>query len=306
MKILNNLKEYELYLRQEKKLSKNTIDAYINDLSYYLEFLIKYHKIIKPSMITTRHVELYLRTLKRKGFAISAIIRKLSSIKGFHKYLLLENDVQNDIVSLITAPKKPLILPKVLTKEEVIRIINVLDEKEIYSYRNKALIELLYGSGLRVSELLNLKLMDIHLNQGYIRVIGKGIKERMLPLTDMAIIAIKNYLIFSRIELENKHEKNNFLFLNPFGQQLTRQGFSKTLKNICLKAGVRQIVSPHVLRHSFATHLLNNGMDLKILQELLGHEDIQTTQIYTHLSKEDLKKVYNKAHPRARKEDKDV
>ncbi len=298
------LKDYMYHLKQEKGASKNTVDAYMRDLYQYADFLLKYHKIDEPSYIDKKHIEAYLKSLKKKNSAKS-IARKLTAIKSFHHFLYIENIVHRDIAKDFATPKTAKSLPKVLSIDEVVAILEQVDKQSPLGARNKALLELIYGSGLRVSELLAIKTDDIHLTQGYVIVHGKGNKERMVPLSDMALIALRNYIINGRESLVNE-QRTQDLFLNRNGNKLSRQGFFKLLKKLAKDAGVTSECSPHTLRHSFATHLLENGMDLRTLQTLLGHEDISTTQIYTHISQKRLKESYENAHPRAQKEEEDV
>lgn len=294
------LNDYQYHLKQEKGASKNTIDAYMRDLYQYTEFLNKYQKIDKPEYIEKKHIEAYLKSLSKKNTAKS-VARKLTAIKSFHHFLHLERIVTTDISKDFSSPKMNKTLPKVLSVDEVVSILEQVDKKSPLGLRNKALLELIYGSGLRVSELLSIQTDDIHLTQGYVLVHGKGNKERMVPISDMALIALRNYLVNGRESLLGEVRIND-LFLNRDGKKLSRQGFFKLLKKLANDAGVTSECSPHTLRHSFATHLLENGMDLRTLQTLLGHEDISTTQIYTHISQKRLKESYEKAHPRAKED----
>lgn len=294
------IKDFEYYLTNEKGSSKNTISSYVRDLNQYALFLEKYHEITKPDQITRKHLENYMKSLKSKVTSKTQA-RKLTAIKSFHHFLLLEREIVEDITKSFSAPKIEKSLPKVLSVEEVLRILNEVDKEKTMGLRNAALLELIYGSGLRVTELLDIKMEDIHLTHGYIVVHGKGNKERIVPISDMAMSAIRAYMTKSRPELLGK-EKTNYLFLNPKGSRLSRQGFFKLLKKLASDAKVETECSPHTLRHSFATHLLENGMDLRTLQTLLGHEDISTTQIYTHISQKRIKEIYQMAHPRAKEE----
>ncbi|MDD2260209.1 MAG: site-specific tyrosine recombinase XerD [Acholeplasmataceae bacterium] len=290
--------EYGYYLKREKGLSENTIDAYLRDITQYITFLEKYRKLKRVEQIDKSDIQAYLKSLKNKDLSAKSTSRKLSSIKGFHQFLLLEKETTTDVSSLIEAPKIERNLPDVLSVEEVIRLIDHVKGIEPLDLRNLALLELIYGSGLRVSELLNLKISDIHLTASYVKIIGKGSKERQVPLGQMSVIALREYLTKGRPQLIKI--ENNFLFLNQYGNKLSRQGFFKLLKKIAKDSNITKEVSPHTLRHSFATHLLEAGIDLRTLQELLGHEDISTTQIYTHISQKHLKESYLDAHPRAK------
>jgi len=292
------LKDFEYYLKKEKGSSQNTIAAYLTDLNQYTLFLEKYHEITKPKFIEKKHIEGFLKSMKRQ-VSTKSLARKLTAIKGFHHFLMIEKEVDADVAKAFSAPKVEKSLPQVLSIDEVVSILEQVDKTKPLGLRNMALLELIYGSGLRVSELLDIQMEDIHLNQGYVIVKGKGNKERMVPISDMSIIALRNYIVKSREHLLGDL-KVNFLFVNQDGNRLSRQGFFKILKKLSTDAGVKTECSPHTLRHSFATHLLENGMDLRTLQTLLGHEDISTTQIYTHISQKRIKEIYKDAHPRAK------
>ena len=294
------LKDFEYYLKNEKGSSRNTISSYMHDLLQYQTFIKKYYDITKPRVIEKKHIEGFLKSM-RKHVSAKSIARKLTAIKSFHHFLLIEKEVDENYAQAIQSPKLEKSLPKVLSVDEVLSILNLANASKKFGLRNQALLELVYGSGLRVSELLNIKMEDIHLNQGYVIVKGKGEKERMVPISDMSVIALRNYIVKSREDLI-RETKSNYLFVNQQGENLSRQGFFKLLKKIAKDANVETDCSPHTLRHSFATHLLENGMDLRTLQSLLGHEDISTTQIYTHISQKRIKEIYKEAHPRAKEE----
>src|SRR5690606_2638143 len=299
MKYLVN--DFIYYLNHEKGLSKNTQQAYLTDIEGYQQFLEKYHKITKVDRIERKHLEAYLKSLKNRGMSAKSMARKLTSIKAFHAFLLEEKEVDTNIALLIERPKIEKSLPSVLSIDEVVKLLETIDRSTPLGLRNVALLELIYGSGLRVSELLNIHTSDVHMTQAYVVVTGKGSKDRMVPISDMAVVAIRNYLTQGRDELLKR--PSSYLFVNLNGEPLSRVGFFKVLKKLAFDAGLDlEHISPHTLRHSFATHLLENGMDLRSLQNLLGHEDISTTQIYTHISQKRLKEVYEDTHPRARKE----
>ncbi len=295
------LKDYEYYLKQEKGRSENTVSAYMRDLKQYQDFFEKYYHITDVRDIQKKHIEGYLKSISKK-LSSKSVARKLTAIKSFHHFLYIEKEVKSDISVKFSTPKIAKTLPKVLSIDEVVKILEQVDKTDALGLRNKALLELVYGSGLRVSELLGIKIEDIHLNQSYILVHGKGQKERIVPISDMSVIAIRKYMIDGRETLLKDHN-SSYLFINNQGNSLSRQGFFKLLKKFAKDAGVETECSPHTLRHSFATHLLENGMDLRTLQTLLGHEDISTTQIYTHISQKRIKEVYLSAHPRAQKEE---
>jgi integrase/recombinase XerD len=295
------LKDFEFYLKHEKRMSKHTVSAYMRDLLLWRDFLKKYHHIDDPKWLEKKHIQNYLQTLKN-NYEPSSVRRKLSSIKAFVHFLYEEKLIDHDISKLIESPKQPKKLPHAVSAEQVLALLNSIDDHTPLGLRNLALIEMIYGSGLRVSELLNLKLTDIHLKEQYVVVIGKGNKERQVPMSDMALSAIIKYLKNGRPILNTL--SSSYVFLNHRGQTLSRVGFFKLMKKWGASLQIEDL-SPHVLRHAFATHLLENGMDLRTLQVLLGHEDISTTQIYTHLTQKRLKEVYESAHPRA-KEKRDV
>lgn len=299
------INDFIYYLNNERGLSKNTMDAYQRDLKDYQLFLEKYHHIKSVDRITTKQVEGFIKSIKNKGLSSKSVARKLTSIKSFHKFLMMEKEVDEDVTQLIASPKIERNLPTILSIDEVVSMLETIDNSTPLGLRNTALIELIYGSGLRVSELLGIKTTDIHMQQSYVIVTGKGNKERMVPVSDMAIIAIRNYLVDARDSL--RQTKTDVLFLNNQGKPLSRIGFYKVLKKLAEDANLESSkVSPHTLRHSFATHLLENGMDLRSLQNLLGHEDISTTQIYTHISQTRLKDVYSKTHPRAKEKTNEI
>lgn len=295
------LREYLYYLRRRKGLSENTIKAYQRDLEDYLTHLETYRNLADVTNIKQTDILAYLKTLRTHQVKPITLSRKLSSIKGFHQFMFKENMTKVDVSYTISSPKIEKNLPTVLSVSEIIKLMAQVESNEPLALRNLALLELIYGSGLRVSELLNIRLEDIHFHNKYVKILGKGRKERIVPLSEMSIIAIRNYMANGRVHLLKV--ENNVLFLNQYGNPLSRQGFFKILKKLANDAQITKEVSPHTLRHSFATHLLESGVDLRTLQELLGHEDISTTQIYTHISKTHLKESYLKAHPRAKEQE---
>ena len=297
------LREFESYLQLEKGLSVNTIKSYLKDLEQYTSHLGKYYHVDKPKRIEKRHIENFLQTLHRRKLSPKTIARKISAIKSFHHFLYVEKIIDSDISSDFQTPKIPKNLPTVLSVEEVVKILEISDVDSPLGYRNKALLELIYGSGLGVSELLDIRMRDVHLDESYVLVQGKGGKERIVPISDIAIIALRKYMTDPNGRQKLMKKPLPYLFINNEGGKLSRQGFYKVLQGLANDAGIEVNVSPHTLRHSFATHLLENGIDLRSLQTLLGHEDISTTQIYTHISKTRARQVYDETHPRA-KEDK--
>ena len=295
------LKEYEYYLKVTKNLSPHSIHAYTSDLSDYVDYLERNYQLKDPNMITKHLIKNYMAALKRRDTKTSSVARKLSAIRSFHKFLLSEKLVSENIASQIKQVKKEKPLPTVLSLEEIEQMLALLEGDEPLVLRNKAILELLYGSGLRVSELIDLTLGDLHINRRFINIVGKGNKERIIPLGEESAFALKEYLEKSRSKL--KKDLGDIVFVNARGSSISRIGVYKMLKQVAKEAGITKTVSPHTLRHSFASHLLEHGVDLRLVQELLGHEDVSTTQIYTHIHKQTLKNVFKKAHPRAMKEE---
>ncbi len=289
------LRDFLTYLSVEKGLSKNTIESYSIDLKKFQDFLSLKNKNF--TSFTRADVVDFIETLRNKGYSISSTCRFISSIKSLCKYLIIENVIKEDPSENLQTPKRWERLPKSLTVSEV-RSFLELDtpiDKPIMM-RDSVMLELLYSSGLRVSELISLKVEDINLEAGFIRVLGKGSKERVVPVNIRAIGRLKGYLNKARQEILKK-KQSSYLFVTGRGRPLTRQRFWQTIKTLGRKKGID--LSPHTLRHSFATHLLEGGADLRSVQKMLGHSDISTTQIYTKVTTERLKKVYTKHHPRA-------
>ena len=294
----NLVVEYTTYLASEKMKDQDTIDAYRSDVLNYMYFLENVSNIHDIKETTTEIIKNYFSYLKKMGYKSSSSGRALSALKSFYKFLVLEKYIKSNPCLTISAPKLDKKLPTVLSVEEVMSLLNILNEDTPYNFRNKAMFEVMYGTGLRVSELVNLKLNELHLTNKMISTTGKGNKERNIPINDFAAKVLREYIIKARPELIKKGRDNGFIFLNNLGEPLSRQSYFLILKRLAKEAGITKEISPHTLRHSFATHLLEAGTDLRYIQEMLGHEDISTTQIYTHLSKQKIKSVYNKAHPR--------
>ncbi len=291
-------KDVEAYLKTvqyEQQLTKNTEKAYESDLKQYVLYL-REQGITKSNQITGKDIEAYLNTLAKKKEKPSTIAHHLTSIKNFHKFLLRSDKIKKDVSLLIERPKLRKALPKTLSQEEVNKLLEI-PLNDVFDYRNKAMLELLYGSGLRISELISLTFQDIDLENNIIRIYGKGRKERIVPLGDYAMEAIEKYVTYRPQLL--KHGPNDYLFLNNHGKPITRQGCFKMLKSLLKEKNIREDASPHTLRHSFATHLLEGGADLRAIQELLGHKDIATTKIYTHVSDKKVEEDYHKYHPRS-------
>lgn len=293
----HELEDYLHFLQIERGLAENTLTSYKRDLTNYMKYLKEKLYIKKWEQVARKDILQFLYHLKDDGKSTATISRHISSIRSFHQFLVREQIVTHDASLHIEKPKNERTLPDVLSKEEVDRLLDINDQKPL-DLRTKAMLELLYATGLRVSEMITLETGDLHLMMGFVQCFGKGSKERIVPLGNTAKRAIEEYLEHGRPHLV-KGQTTRTLFVNQYGRPLSRQGFWKILKKRALEAGIRKNITPHTLRHSFATHLLENGADLRIVQEMLGHEDISTTQIYTHVTKTRLKDMYNAYHPRA-------
>lgn len=298
------LKLYVNYLRTEKSLSENTISAYRYDLEKFISYCENEKKIFTTEEITDNTLNGFIQFLhnsenKIEGkFSSKSVSRIISSLKSFFKYLESENLILlNPSVNLDT-PKTSRLLPEVLSVEETDKLLSKPDVNNKLGLRDKALLETIYASGLRVSEAINMKVSDLYADEGFIRITGKGSKERIIPVGKTALKFIKKYINESRITLKNA-KSYDYLFLNFRGSKLSRMGILKILKKYCLEAGIKRDIHPHTLRHSFATHLLQGGADIRIIQEMLGHSDISTTQIYTHIDKNYLIEIHKTFHPRA-------
>ncbi len=296
MKISHAIEDFINYCIFEKGLSDKTRDSYLNDLNIYKEFLKK-RQITDVKNIKSDDIKEFLKDRKSVE-KTTTIAHNLTVIKNFHKYLLKQTIVKDDVALFVERPKLKKSLPKTLNLKDVDKLLDI-ELKSQFDYRNKAMLELMYGTGLRVSELVSLTVNDIDLTNCIIRVMGKGSKEREIPLGEYSIYYLKLYLELRPSML--KSNNTDALFLNNHGKGMTRQGFFKNLKNILKEKNLNSDVSPHTLRHSFATHLLNRGADLRSIQEMLGHSDISTTKIYTHISDDKVSKDYKKYHPREHK-----
>lgn len=289
------IEKYIDYLKYEKKLSNNTLKSYQNDLDIFKE----YFKSKDLTMLSANDIHDFIESQSKKGKSVATIAHNITVFNSFYKFLNSEDAKIINPCENIISPKKVQKLPNYLSEEEVDLLLNI-DLKDAYSYRNKAMLELLYATGMRISELINLKFINLDLENDFVRVMGKGSKERIIPIGDVAKKYLIDYInLYRKTLLKNKNSE--YLFINNQGNSISRIGFFKIIKKICLEKGINKNVSPHILRHSFATHLLANGADLRIIQEMLGHSDISTTQIYTHLVNEKLKKDYEEFHPRSHK-----
>lgn len=292
------LDEYLAFLQIEKGLSPNSVNAYGSDLRQFGAFLKK--NALAWSAVTVENIEAYLSVLENQKLSARTKARKLASLRSFYNYLQGEGKIDHNPCAYLPSPKLPQKLPDILTEAEILALLAAPTLDKLTGYRDRAMFEVLYGSGLRVSELVDLDVGDID-QMGFVRCLGKGGKERIVPLGTYALQAAMKYIEFARPKLQRSH-RQTALFLNTRGGRLTRQGFWKILRHWAKQAGIKKDISPHMLRHSFATHLLRGGADLRSVQEMLGHADLTTTQIYTHLDMGSLRDVYKRTHPRARKE----
>ncbi|HZK46383.1 MAG TPA: site-specific tyrosine recombinase XerD [Atopostipes sp.] len=295
----NPVEEYLMHLKIERGLADNSIESYQRDIKHYTQFLEK-EKINDWNEIDRYVIVLFLQRLKESGKSDNSIIRMTSSLRQFHQFMRQEKFTIKDVMQSVDTPKKAETLPKVMSMKEVDKLLETPDTETEIGLRDRAILEVMYATGLRISELINLKMNELHLTMGFIQTIGKGNKERILPIGGMAIQYLNEYLEDSRPIFESRSaEESPYVFLNSRGKGLSRQGVWKNIKKTVQLAGIKQNVTPHMIRHSFATHLLENGADLRIVQELLGHSDISTTQIYTHITKARMKDIYKEYHPRA-------
>ncbi|MFZ5817422.1 MAG: site-specific tyrosine recombinase XerD [Bacillota bacterium] len=294
---MNNLiHEFINYLSVERGLAMNTLESYGRDLRQYSQFLEEDDSHLDAVSRTT--ILNYLMFLQQQGKATATIARRLAALKAFYQFLVREKRIKSDPTANLESPKLEKRLPRVLTVGEVERLLAQPDGMQPAGMRDRAMLELLYATGIRVSELVSLNVGDVNLEAGYIRCAGRGSKERIVPLGSLAIQSVREYLESGRSRLV-KDRDEQALFVNHHGNRLTRQGFWKIVKKYADDARIENEITPHTLRHSFATHLLENGADLRSVQEMLGHADISTTQIYTHVTKGRIKEVYARTHPRA-------
>lgn len=293
------LKGYKAYLQLERSLSPNSVDAYLHDVSKICQFFEVHNLDLSPSEVQPEHFRTFLTWSNELGMTARTQARVLSGLKSFYKYLLLDNVVTSDPTELLESPKIGLHLPSTLSIEEINSLIGAIDLSCHEGERNKAMLETLYSCGLRVSELVNLKISDLFFNDEFIKVTGKGNKERMVPIGSVARKQIDVYLTSVRPHLSVKKGFDDILFLNRRGGKLSREMVFTIIKTLASKAGLNKKISPHTFRHSFATHLIEGGADLRAVQEMLGHESITTTEIYTHLDREYLRSTIIRFHPRS-------
>ena len=292
------IENYVNYLRFEKNASENTIEAYVSDLQKLQDFAEQNLMNITPITISYEHLQEFLYQISKINYSERTQARWISSIKGFFSFLLEDELREDNPSALLETPKLGLYLPDTLSLEEIEKLISATEENTDLAKRNRCMIEVLYGCGLRVSELTELQISNINFKENYLKIQGKGDKVRFVPLADYTADFIKNYInnIRSKQKINPKH--SDILFLNSRGAQISRQMVFLIIKEIVRKAGIQKNISPHTFRHSFATHLLQNGADLRFIQEMLGHSSITTTEIYTHLNTEELHETILKYHPR--------
>ena len=286
-----------MYLQLEKSLSPNTVEAYSLDLEKLIQFVLAKDIQGGPASLTLQHLQEYLKWITELGMSERSQSRIISGIKSFYRFCIQEQITTTDPTELLSAPKLKKVLPDTLTFEEIEELIQQIDLSKLEGQRNKAMLETLYSCGLRVSELVNLKISHLYLDIGFVRVIGKGDKERLIPIGSDAVKHILIYLKEVRVHVETKKGNEDILFLNRRGAALTRVMIFYIIKDLALKAGITKIISPHTFRHSFATHLVEGGADLRAVQEMLGHESITTTEIYTHMDRNFLRDTLNRYHP---------
>ena len=290
-------KGFKAYLQLEKSLADNSVDAYMNDIEKLTAYLQLNEILLNPDEINLKHLQQFVQWAAGLGLTPASQSRMISGIRQFYKFCTIENIVKTDPTALLEAPKLKRALPDVLNFEEIEAMINSIDLSKDEGGRNKAILETMYSCGLRVSEVVNLQLSNLYLDVGYIRVIGKGDKERLVPIGSSATKYIRIYTNNIRVHMDPKPGNDDIVFLNRRGSRLSRVMIFYIIKDLAQKAGITKSISPHTFRHSFATHLVEGGADLRAVQEMLGHESITTTEIYTHLDREYLRKTLEQYHP---------
>lgn len=294
----NQIQAFKIYLKLEKSLSDNTIEAYLRDINGLKIFMQEQERKL-PEKVELNNILDYINELNKLFISPRSQARVISGIKAFYKYLIIEDLITNNPTTLLETPRLPAKLPIVLSIEEIDELISAIDLSTNQGHRNKAIIETLYSCGLRVSELVNLKISNCHFKDNYIKVTGKGNKQRIVPISDKAIKEITYYIDGYRNHMKVDKEYNNILFLNRRGKQLTRVMIFTIIKQLATEIELEKTISPHTFRHSFATHLLDGGADLRAIQDMLGHESIITTEIYTHIDTAYLRDTIINFHPRA-------
>ncbi len=293
--------ELRMHLKLERSLSDRTVSAYLNDLGKLKEFALQQIPPLMPERVTQEDLQVFITVVAKTGLAATSQARMLSALRVFHRNLLRERVIQEDPTELLESPRLGRKLPVFLSVMEIDAMVKVIDMSVAMAHRDKAMIETLYGCGLRVSELCGLRRSCIHSNEGFVRVIGKGDKERLVPIGPEALQAIAHYEAYERVHIQVMNNAKDIVFLNRRGGGLSRMSVFNIVKELAAKAGIRKTISPHTFRHSFATHLVEGGADLRAVQEMLGHASITTTEIYTHLDREYLRSNIMRFHPRAGK-----
>ena len=293
------IKEFSNYLKLERSLSDNSIEAYVHDVALLQQYIELSALQVSPLSITSKHLQGFLQHINELGMSAYSQARILSGLNSFYKYLLVEELIQKDPTALIEGPKIGRKLPDTLSYPEIEKLLEAIDLSTPEGARNRAMLEVLYSSGLRVSELVELKIPNIYFDVGFLRVIGKGNKERLVPVGRDAMKFLKIYLEEIRVHVPIQKGFDSYAFLNRRGKKLTRVMIFTIIKNLVAKIGLKKTISPHTFRHSFATHLIEGGADLRAVQEMLGHESITTTEIYTHLDRDYLRQVIQEFHPRS-------
>ncbi len=293
------IKGFKAYLQLEKSLSRNSVEAYLHDIEKFTQYLEYRQLQLSPQKIDLHQLQDFLKWINELGMSARTQARVISGIKAFYKYLVLENIINANPTELLESPRLGRKLPDTLSVEEIDRLISAIDLSKPESHRNKAMLETLYSSGLRVTELINLKISNLFFKEGFIRIIGKGNKERIVPIGSFAMKYINIYLKDFRVHVPVKKESEDILFLNRRGNKLSRNMMFMIIKALAIKINLNKKISPHTFRHSFATHLIEGGADLRAVQEMLGHESITTTEIYLHLDREYLRDTIMQFHPRA-------
>lgn len=297
-----HIKHFTNYLKLERSLSPNSIEAYVHDVEMLAQFMTMNSPDVSPLKVTAKHLQGLLQRINELGMSAYSQARILSGIKAFYKYLLFEELIEKDPTALIEGPKIGRKLPDTLSYPEIEKLLEAIDVSTSEGARNRAMLEVLYSSGLRVSELVDLKINNVHFDAGFLQVIGKGNKERLVPIGRDAMRYLKIYLDDVRGKAPHKPVQKGFeatVFLNRNGRKLSRVMIFTIIKNLALGIGLNKVISPHTFRHSFATHLIEGGADLRAVQEMLGHESITTTEIYTHLDRDYLRQVIQEFHPRS-------
>lgn len=293
------IKQFESYLKLERSLSKNSIEAYVRDVQKLDQYIEMNHPSLSPMKVTVKQLQGFIEYINELGMSAYSQARILSGTKSFYKYLLMEELIENDPTALLEGPKLGRKLPDTLDYQEIVQMLEAIDLSTPEGTRNRAMLEVLYSSGLRVSELVELRTGNVYSDIGFLRVIGKGNKERLVPCGKDALKYLNIYMQEVRVHLNIQKGSETHVFLNRRGRKLTRVMVFMIIKDLAARIGLKKSVSPHTFRHSFATHLIEGGADLRAVQEMLGHESITTTEIYTHLDRDYLKQVIREFHPRS-------